>query len=112
MTAPSNPFNLPIVESCYECANRENGLICKFPETAIRELNAIRQNAFYPRGVVIYAEGEQPRGVYIVCSGQVRLTAASNNGGEVIMRVVERGEILGLSNTMSREPHRLRAETL
>lgn len=87
-------------------------MVCKLPESAVRELNAIRQNAFYPRGVVIYAEGEQPRGVYILCSGQVRLTAGSPDGGEVILRVAERGEILGLSNTISREPHRLRAETL
>ena len=112
MSGAQTPFNLPIIESCYDCASRESGLICKLPQVAVRELNAIRQNAIYPRGVVIYAEGEQPRGVYIICSGQVRLTAGSSSGGEVIVRVAERGEILGLSNTMSREPHRLRAETL
>lgn len=112
MTDPSQPFKLRGVESCYDCANRESGLVCKLPASAVRELNAIRQNAFYPRGVVIYAEGEQPRGVYILCSGQVRLTAGSPDGGEVILRVAERGEILGLSNTISREPHRLRAETV
>lgn len=108
---PGSPFNLRVVESCYDCANRENDLVCRFPESALRELNAIRQNAFYPRGVVLYAEGETPRGVYILCSGEVRLTAASENGNEVIMRVAKRGDILGLSNTMSREPHRVRAET-
>jgi CRP/FNR family transcriptional regulator len=112
MKAGSQPFNLPVLESCYDCANRENGMICKLPVAAVRELNAIRQNAFYPRGVVLYTEGEQPSGVHILCSGQVRLTAGSQNGGEVILRIAERGEILGLSNTISREPHRLRAETL
>ena len=112
MNGTHGPFKLPVIESCYDCAHRESGLICKLPPTAVRELNAIRQNAIYPRGVVIYAEGEQPRGVYIICSGQVRLTAGSQSGSEVILRVAERGEILGLSNTMSREPHRLRAETL
>ena len=109
---PSTPFNLRVVESCYDCANRESGLVCKMPESALRELNAIRQNAFYPRGVVLYAEGETPRGVYILCSGEVRLTAGSENGNEVILRVAKRGDMLGLSNTMSREPHRVRAETL
>lgn len=112
MAGPSSPFNLRVVESCYDCANRESGLICKMPQSALRDLNAIRQNAFYPRGVVLYAEGETPRGVYIVCTGQVRLTAGSQNGQEVILRVAERGEILGMSNTFSREPHRVRAETL
>ncbi len=112
MEGPSSPFKLRVVDSCYDCASRESGLVCKLPQTAIRELNAIRQNAFYPRGVVLYTEGETPRGVYILCSGQVRLTAGSHNGQEIIMRVAERGEILGLSNTISREPHRLRAETL
>lgn len=109
---PPNPFNLHPVESCYDCANRESGLVCKMPQSALRELNTIRQNAFYPRGVVLYAEGETPRGVYILCSGEVRLTAGSENGNEVILRVARRGDILGLSNAMSREPHRVRAETL
>lgn len=110
--SPALPFNLRVMESCYDCANRENELVCRLPQSAVRELNTIRQNAFYPRGVVLYAEGETPRGVYILCSGEVRLTAASENGNEVIMRVAKRGDILGLSNTMSREPHRVRAETI
>jgi CRP/FNR family cyclic AMP-dependent transcriptional regulator len=112
MDGPSSPFNLRVAESCFDCAHREGGLVCKLPQSAITELNAVRQNAFYPRGVVLYAEGETPRGVYILCSGQVRLTAGSQNGQEVILRVAERGEILALSNTISREPHRNRAETL
>lgn len=112
MERNSAPFNLRIVDSCYDCANRESGLVCKFPPSALRELNAIRQNAFYPRGVVLYTEGEEPRGVYILCSGRVRLTAGSRNGQEIILRVADRGEILGLSNSLSREPHRVRAETV
>lgn len=111
-SGPTTPFNLRVVESCYDCANRESGQICKLPQSSLRELNAIRQNAFYPRGVVLYAEGETPRGVHILCSGEVRLTAGSENGNEVILRVAKGGDILGLSNTMSREPHRVRAETL
>ena len=112
MSAPTNPFGLQVAESCYDCAQGESGLICRLPATAVRELNSIRQNAFYPRGVVIYAVGEQPRGVYVLCSGQVRLTAGSRRGDQVILRTAERGEILGLSNAISREPHRVRAETL
>lgn len=109
--APPAPFNLNVLDSCYDCASREGRLVCRLPQAAIRELNAIRQNAFYPRGVVLYAEGETPRGVYILCSGEVRLTAVSNDGSEVILRVAGRGDILGLSNTLSREPHRARAQT-
>jgi len=112
MANQSGPFNLHVVESCFDCAMREKGLICKLPQSALRELNTIRQNAFYPKGAVLYSEGEIPRGVYIVCTGQVRLTAASADGQEVILRVAEQGEALGLSNTISREPHRLRAETV
>jgi CRP/FNR family transcriptional regulator, cyclic AMP receptor protein len=112
MGGPSTPFNLRVVDSCFDCASHQSGLVCKLPPTTARELNAIRQNAFYPRGVVLFSEGETPRGVYILCSGKVRLSATSENGQAIILRVAERGEILGLSNVFSREPHRLRAETL
>src|SRR6266849_8118292 len=101
MANQSGPFNLHVVESCFDCAMREKGLICKLPQSALRELNTIRQNAFYPKGAVLYSEGETPRGVYIVCTGQVRLTAGSADGQELILRVAEQGEALGLSNTIS-----------
>jgi CRP/FNR family cyclic AMP-dependent transcriptional regulator len=112
MADQPGPFNLRVVENCLDCARREGSFFCKLPQKVIRELNAIRQEAFYPRGAVIYAQGEIPRGAYILCSGQVRLVSASRGGEDIILRVAEAGEMLGLSSTISREPHRARAETL
>lgn len=112
MSGSPSPFNLKVIDNCMDCASRESGFVCRLPERAVRELNLIRQQALYPRGVVIFSQGEAPRGIHILCSGEVRLTASSPAGQAVTLRIAERGEVLGLSNAISREPHRVRAETL
>jgi CRP/FNR family transcriptional regulator len=57
-------------------------------------------------------EGQSPRGVYIICSGRVKLTTTSRDGKTLILRIAEAGEVLGLQGTVSEKPHGLTAETL
>jgi CRP/FNR family transcriptional regulator, cyclic AMP receptor protein len=65
----------------------------------------------YPAGAVLFVEGQVPRGVYMLCQGQVKLTTASPEG-KTIMRVAEAGELLGLHSAISGDAHELTAETL
>lgn len=106
------PYNLRVIESCLVCATRESSLFCNLPQGILRELNSIRQNALYPRGTVLFVEGESPRGVYILCSGRARLSATSIDGQTVTLREAARGEILGLSSVISKCAYLVRAETL
>ena len=46
----------------------------------------------YPAGAVLFVEGQVPRGVYMLCQGQVKLTTASPEG-KTIMRVAEAGSV-------------------
>jgi CRP/FNR family transcriptional regulator, cyclic AMP receptor protein len=65
----------------------------------------------YPAGAVLFVEGQVPRGVYMLCQGQVKLTTASPEG-KAIMRVAEAGELLGLHSAISGDAQELTAETL
>jgi CRP/FNR family cyclic AMP-dependent transcriptional regulator len=106
------PYSLNIVESCSDCPMRDRGLFCKLLQGTLAELNSLRQDCLYPRGAVLFVEGEAPRGLFILCSGQAKLSASSANGHALNLRIVEPGEALGLSSVVVNEPYATRAETL
>jgi CRP-like cAMP-binding protein len=55
-------------------------------------------------GDTIFREGEEPRGVYVLESGQVDLLFSSRNGSKPL-RLAEAGQILGLSNVVMQRNH-------
>jgi CRP/FNR family transcriptional regulator len=112
MKNASGPYNLHVIDSCFDCITKADGLFCQLPQQALNDLNAIRQNSFFPRGAFLYAAGESPRGVFILCSGQAKLTATSPDGQAITLGVADRGEVLGLSNLLSNNPYLASAETL
>jgi CRP/FNR family cyclic AMP-dependent transcriptional regulator len=106
------PYGLNVVESCSDCTMREKGPFCRLLQGTLSELNSFRQDCLYPRGAVLFVEGEMPRGLFILCSGQAKLSATSANGHALNLRIVEPGETLGLSSVVANEPYTTRAETL
>jgi CRP/FNR family cyclic AMP-dependent transcriptional regulator len=109
---PRGPFNLRIIESCLGCITREEGLFCQLPHAALSTLNSLRQTSFYPKGVLLFVEGQPTQGLYIMCSGEAKLYVTSAEGQSHTLRVVERGEVLGLSSVMADERYPVSAETL
>jgi CRP/FNR family cyclic AMP-dependent transcriptional regulator len=112
MSVVLGPLNVNATESCFGCVMREEGVFCRLPQAALRQLNALRQTAFYPRGAVLFFQGESPRGLFILCSGQARLSANSKDGQSITLRLVEQGEVLGLSSVISNAPYLASAETV
>ena len=107
---PLAPYGLAVIESCLTCVLREEGLFCRLSEPALRELSAIRQTAFYPAGAVLFVEGESPRGLFILCSGEARLSASSKDGRIITLRPVRAGEVLGLSSVIANGAFAVTAE--
>jgi CRP/FNR family transcriptional regulator, cyclic AMP receptor protein len=106
------PYGLQVVENCVDCSARQNTLFCRLSAETMRELNGIRQTALYPQGAVLFVEGEMPRGVFVLCNGEAKLTAGSKQGEAIILRLVEAGELLGLSSLIAGSAYAATAETL
>jgi CRP/FNR family transcriptional regulator len=87
-------------------------LFCNLPAHTFSKLASIRQSALYPPGALLFVEDEPPRGLFVLCTGQAKLTACAERGKRVTMRVIERGGALGLSSVISNRPFQLTAETL
>src|SRR5580698_1186673 len=98
------PYGLHVIESCLACPVLKDRVFCNLPHAALAGLDEISSPATYPRGAVLFIEGQDPRGVYILCNGRVKLFGASAAGRAVIFRIAEPGEIIGLPSTLSFKP--------
>jgi len=58
------------------------------------------------------AEGQSPRGVFVLCTGKVKLSTSSADGRSLILRISESGEVLGLPATVTGKPYELTADVI
>lgn len=108
----ASPYNLNIQSNCNRCEFRSERPFCDLSEEAVRELDTIKFTSVYPKGAVLFAEGEPARGVFIICSGRVKLLTRSLEGRTMILRIAEAGEVLGLSSTVGDRTYEVSGETL
>ncbi len=106
------PYGLEIIESCLTCPLREDRLFCDLSPRAVQVLDAISSSATYPKGAILFVEGQAPRGVFVLCNGRVKLSTSSADGRSLILRIAEPGEIIGLPGTISDKPYEATAEAL
>jgi len=59
------PYGLEIIESCMNCPHREERLFCNLPSASVQKLSSITSPASYPKGAMLFVEGQSPRGVFI-----------------------------------------------
>lgn len=103
---------LRIIESCLNCKLRTENFFCDLPPEVLQSFEAITNPSLYPRGVTLFMEGQEPRGIFVLCNGRVKLSASSGDGKTVIMKIAEPGEVLGLSATVSGLPYEVSAEAV
>jgi CRP/FNR family transcriptional regulator len=71
----------------------------------IPELSECETLQHRPAGTILFAEGDQPRGIYLIHSGTIELLMRARNGEWKRMRAASTGEILALESVVSRRPH-------
>jgi CRP/FNR family transcriptional regulator len=106
------PYNLDVHNNCVACEVRAERIFCDMSQEAVVTLDAIKFTGIYPKGSLLFVEGEEPRGVFILCAGRVKLTTSSTEGKTLIVKVAEVGEVLGASATILGKPYEVSAETL
>jgi CRP/FNR family transcriptional regulator len=103
---------LNTVENCAACERRAAQHFCAFGDDALRNLDGIKFAVAYPKGGRVFVQGQEARGVYLLCEGRVKLSTSSGDARVLITQVAEPGEILGLGATLSGEPYEVTAEAL
>ena len=105
------PYGMALVEDCLSCKLCSEGFFCHLPEAVMQAFQLIKFTIGYPAGATLFVEGQACRGIYILCRGRVKLTANSEDGQTLILKIAQAGEVLGLSATVSGIPYETTAET-
>jgi CRP/FNR family transcriptional regulator len=61
---------------------------------------------------MLFIEGQQPRGVFVLCSGKVKLSTSSREGKTIITKISDSGDVLGLNAVVSNRPYEVTAEMM
>jgi len=80
------------------------------PFRAIPGIDRVSRTRIYPRGAVLFHEGNIARGVYGLSSGRAKVSISSAEGKKLIIRIARAGDILGLYAGVTGRPYEATAE--
>jgi CRP/FNR family transcriptional regulator, cyclic AMP receptor protein len=106
----NSPYGLPA--DCLSCHHRSDNFFCALSEESLDAFNQVKNGAAYPEGAVIFVEGQTPRGIFLLCQGQAKLSTTSRDGRTLILRIARAGEILGLDAVVTGKPYEVTLETM
>lgn len=106
------PYGLTILDNCLTCPVREEHIFCNLSVASGQRLNEIRSTAVYPKGAMLFIEGQQPRGVFVLCAGKAKLSTSSREGKTIITKLSDAGDVLGLNAVISNRPYEVTAEMM
>lgn len=106
------PYGLNILDNCTTCPHRGEHLFCNLAVQAGQRLNEIKSTAVYPKGAMLFIEGQLPRGIFVLCTGRVKLSTTSREGKTIITKISEPGDLLGLNAVISNCPYEVTAEMM
>ena len=93
-------------------ANRLADGPCDSPISKVRGLDNVKVGKYYPRGSVLFVEGQPPRGVYVLCDGRAKVSIASAEGKTLVLRIAQPGDLLGMNATLTGQSYGATVETL
>jgi CRP/FNR family transcriptional regulator len=99
-------------QSCFDCVLRPDRLFCDLPAGALEAFDSIKSLVRYPRGAVLFEEGQVARGIFVLCEGRAKLLVCSESGKRLTLRIAGPGEVLGLSASLSAGQYEVTAEML
>ena len=106
------PRESPAGESGVPGTLAKERLFSDLPPAVLLALEAICSPVQFEKDAVLFVEGREPRGVFILCSGRVKLSSTSADGKSIIVRMAEAGEAVGLAGTLSGQTCELTAEAV
>ncbi|HTS35539.1 MAG TPA: Crp/Fnr family transcriptional regulator [Candidatus Solibacter sp.] len=106
------PYGLNILDNCATCPMRGQHLFCNLSAQASQRLNEIKSTAVYPKGAMLFIEGQQARGVFVLCVGKAKLSTSSREGKTIITKLSDGGDVLGLNAVISNRPYEVTAEMM
>ena len=91
---------------------KTNGFFSKLSAESLLDFEALKHSGVYPAGTILFFEQQVSRGVFVLRSGEIKLTISSRAGKRLTLKIANEGDILGLIAAVTGNLHETTAETL
>ncbi len=98
--------------NCRNKVQRTGDFFKNWSYLALEDWAAMEHAHSYAADHSLFAEKEEALGLYVVLEGEIRLSINSSEGKRLSLRIARKGDVLGLSSTLSGAPYEMTAETL
>lgn len=100
---------------CGNCAKgdfRSMRMFCNLHAEALDEYLSIGLEKTFARGDILFQENGLGSCIFVICTGQVKLSCTSREGRTLILRIAVPGDVLGLAAVISGSTYEVTAEAL
>src|SRR5262245_57072373 len=73
-------------EICSEIGLHKMCFLCDLSGDPLHDFDAISLTGFYPRSAKLFVEGQNPKGVYILCSGRAKVSIGASKSSSLLRR--------------------------
>lgn len=91
---------------------QRNYLFRGLPDASLERIAALAARRSYPKGAVIFAQGDEGDALFGVAAGRVRISASGAGGQEVFLNIMEPGDTFGEIAVMDGLPRTANATAL
>src|SRR5688572_18135826 len=84
-------------------------------DSLLKEIHESMNNtlsSLHRRGAVLFSEGQQARGVYVLRAGRAKVSISSSEGKVWILRIAQPGDLLGLNSALKDSPYEATVEAI
>ena len=99
-------------DDCVNCEHRHLRMFCNLTPDALRDFDSIGVLVGHSRGAKLFTEGDTARNVFVLCTGQAKISSTSREGKTMILKIAGPGDLLGLNAVLAEVPHEVTAETI
>ncbi len=92
------------IQNCAACQIQQESLWAYATAEDLVRIGAVKSCSWYKAGEEIFAEGEQPHGLFCIHSGKLKLVRKSLAGVDQIVQFVGPGDVFGYRTILGRDP--------
>lgn len=100
------------VDCCFACSCKPGSIFADLDADSLMELDRRRQASIYPAGATVFLQDDQPRAIYCVGTGRVKLSHGTADGRSIALGIAAPGDVLGVRPMLLGTAHDHAAETL
>lgn len=107
-----NLHNSNIIPDCGNCPTCSESLFGSFKGTELEAISNQKSYALYKKGQYIFREGHEPKGLFCIHDGNVKITKISEDGKEQIVRLAKPANFIGYRALLCNDTYRASAIAL